>query len=232
MPNDKLTRLLDLSRKVNNIQADAQNHPAPIVNEGRVNPFAPQAQNNMPLYQPAQQQREPYTAEKEMEEIKQGRRPAVDITTSNLPKNIFESIVNNPLDLDPAIVSSGSQMTEFMNNLAEKSQGLKKMQETMKKLDGADQQRQQTRIDEQLKQRSSSGAVGGGVDYSLIKTIVEGVVNDKLKSFKEELGTLQQASNNVIIMTFKDGFLYVTEDGKVYECTMKFKGYNKNSRKQ
>lgn len=232
MANENLKRMLELSKKVSSTTTpQATARPASQLTEAEksryMSEFDTQVNNlDEQVYGKYHPKEGIYDADREMEILKQGpRKPAIDLAKSQLPKNIVESILNNPLDMDPTIVE-GSKYHNFMNNLG-KSEGLQRIAEMQEKLNGEDIKKKQAKMEERMASQSSNGN-GGFVDYSLIKDIIEKVVSDKINELKKEIvEEISNNANNCTLMTFKDGFLYLTDDGKVYECNMKFKGYNK-----
>lgn len=173
---------------------------------------APQIQQQQPQYtfNDPRQKVKPYNAKEDLKRL-QGGLPS-DLSNCKLPQSIIESIINNPLNG----LSANTEMDNFTENLSE-SLGIKQSANIIEQLDKLDniektQQFQETNI-----------------DYELIKSIIENVVDKKLSSMQQTLLTEHKSyqQNNVKTMVFGDKFLFCDSDDNVYECEMKYKGKRK-----
>lgn len=173
---------------------------------------APQIQQQQPQYtfNDPRQKVKPYNAKEDLKRL-QGGLPS-DLSNCKLPQSIIESIINNPLNG----LSANTEMDNFTENLSE-SLGIKQSANIIEQLDKLDnvektQQFQETNI-----------------DYELIKSIIENVVDKKLSSMQQTLLTEHKTyqQNNVKTMVFGDKFLFCDSDDNVYECEMKYKGKRK-----
>ena len=145
------------------------------------------------------------------------------LANSKLPDFIKESIVSNPLNVDPALVDS--KMTQFTEQLGQKL-GLQKSVNILQQLE---------EIDEQKSQKTSLNEVtnNGGVDYGMIKMIVEKVIDEKFGDLSSVLNeSLRHVSPGLSVMSIKDKFLYLDDQDNIYECQMVYKGKNKKRKKQ
>lgn len=121
-------------------------------------------------------------------------------------------------------------MTEFTKRLSKRIPGIKNVQDIQKKLEENDRQSQTNSI---VEQRQQNGGNGNStiVDYSLIKTIVESVINEKMGSLKRELLDEGISHNdntgNLKAMKMSDKFLFLDDNNNIYECQMKYIGKNK-----
>lgn len=151
------------------------------------------------------------------------------LANSRIPNAIKESIIKNPLNVEPL---KDEKMEKFTDGL-DRSRGiLSKLEE----MDAAKHGRVVTESSAQTfqtQQQSYDRPTGVGIDYELIKSIVESVVDRKLK---EHGNTLNEAaahsqSSPLNLMVMRDKFLFLDNDDNVFECKMVYKGKNKAKRK-
>lgn len=164
-----------------------------------------------------------YNAQDDLERMKSMKIDKTKLANSKLPDFIKESIVSNPLNVDPALVDS--KMTQFTEQLGQKL-GLQKSVNILQQLE---------EIDEQKSQKASLNEVtnNGGVDYGMIKMIVEKVIDEKFGDLSSVLNeSLKRVSPGLSVMSIKDKFLYLDDQDNVYECQMVYKGKNKKRKKQ
>lgn len=156
----------------------------------------------------------PYNPEDEMKRIKQGLPE--DLSKCRLPKQILESIKENPL----TDLSADPQMDAFAKKLASviPNNGLQKSVEIQKKLDNNDKK-----------------IVTENTQYNInvedIKTIIRDTIKEEISALKENL--LNESKNNNNTNNLKamsigvDKFLFLDSDNNVYECKLTYKGKNK-----
>ena len=164
-----------------------------------------------------------YNAQDDLERMKSMKIDKTKLAYSKLPDFIKESIVSNPLNVDPALVDS--KMTQFTEQLGQKL-GLQKSVNILQQLE---------EIDEQKSQKTSLNEVtnNGGVDYGMIKMIVEKVIDEKFGDLSSVLNeSLRHVSPGLSVMSIKDKFLYLDDQDNIYECQMVYKGKNKKRKKQ
>lgn len=164
-----------------------------------------------------------YNAQDDLERMKSMKIDKSKLANSKLPDFIKESIVSNPLNVDPALVDS--KMTQFTEQLGQKL-GLQKSVNILQQLE---------EIDEQKSQKTSLNEVtnNGGVDYGMIKMIVEKVIDEKFGDLSSVLNeNLRRVSPGLSVMSIKDKFLYLDDQDNIYECQMVYKGKNKKRKKQ
>ena len=164
-----------------------------------------------------------YNAQDDLERMKSMKIDKTKLANSKLPDFIKESIVSNPLNVDPALVDS--KMTQFTEQLGQKL-GLQKSVNILQQLE---------EIDEQKSQKASLNEVtnNGGVDYGMIKMIVEKVIDEKFGDLSSVLNeSLRHVSPGLSVMSIKDKFLYLDDQDNIYECQMVYKGKNKKRKKQ
>lgn len=164
-----------------------------------------------------------YNAQDDLERMKSMKIDKTKLANSKLPDFIKESIVSNPLNVDPTLVDS--KMTQFTEQLGQKL-GLQKSVNILQQLE---------EIDEQKSQKASLNEVtnNGGVDYGMIKMIVEKVIDEKFGDLSSVLNeSLRRVSPGLSVMSIKDKFLYLDDQDNIYECQMVYKGKNKKRKKQ
>lgn len=177
-------------------------------------------------------QEEKYSATAEMERLKEieanGGRAAVNLEGRNIPRNIVESIINNPLDMPPVV---DSRMTALEEKLAEKNGGIQKAVEVMKRVDKQEAEAK-AKLTEQINPRTN--VISAAIDYELVKTIVESVLDKRLGELKQTINESYTSNTNSYVpsmkmLSFKDNFFFVDNDDNVFECVMKYKGKRKKS---
>ncbi len=231
MANEKLKRMLELSKKVDD-QVSSGNTSRPIQRkanlEEQLKSYDEQVYGQ---YVPSKEEQKQYSAEAEMKLIKERANNTNGGYNHNtrVPNKIVESILSNPCDLNTNLYEDNN-MTEFTKRLSKRIPGIKNVQDIQKKLEENDRQSQTNSI---VEQRQQNGGNGNStiVDYSLIKTIVESVINEKMGSLKRELLDEGISHNdntgNLKAMKMSDKFLFLDDNNNIYECQMKYIGKNK-----
>ncbi len=178
---------------------------------------------------PNKEKEEKYDATKEMERLKEisehGGRSAVNLEGRNIPRNIVESIINNPLDLKPI----DPRMDDLEERLKDNMPGIKAAANILERVEKRDEEAR-AKITEQLLPPTQNI---GNIDYELIKTIVESTIDNKLSALKNELNESAQRQTYVPsmkILNFKDKFYFVDNDDNVFVCEMKYKGKRKKQK--
>ena len=131
------------------------------------------------------------------------------VAAANVPSVIRESFQNQPPMSED--VASSSVLDDVF--------GLENLQP---------QRKQQ--ITEQVAPAQQTYSTGGGIDYPMIRTIVEDIVRKYSQSLKKNL--LTENTNGAEINTIALGktFKFLDSKGNIYECTMKKVG-NINKKK-
>lgn len=132
------------------------------------------------------------------------------LSKSKLPKSVLESFKKDP----------GSP---FMSGPNEMQMG--------SVLDGLDLESLETMRNEkeQLVENKKEQSSNGPIDYSLIKTIINEAVQENVKKYisamtkKLMTESVNGGGNNVKAVKIGDKFSFITEDGDVYEATLKYK---------
>lgn len=167
-----------------------------------------------------------WSADKELEEIKNGRKPK-NLDKCGVPKAILESILKNPCEMSP----SDPRMDEFTNRLANIS-GIDNISRINEQLEEYDQQKENSKksmlpaLDEDT----------GTIDYDRIRQIVDETVDAKLAAITKALlnENLNHGGNSAPklgVMQLADKFMFLDSDNNVYECKMVYKGKNKAKKK-
>lgn len=163
-----------------------------------------------------------YNAQDDLERMKNMKIDKSKLANSKLPDFIKESIVSNPLNVDPTLVDS--KMNQFTEQLGQKL-GLQKSVSILQQLDEIDEQKSQKST---LTETTNSGSI----DYSMIKMIVENVIDEKLGKITAMLNeNVQRSTPSLSVMNISDKFLYLDDQDNVYECQMVYKGKNKRKKK-
>ena len=128
---------------------------------------------------------------------------------SNVPSIIRESFMNNHID-DSALY------TAFGNDGLDVSFLTEGVQQPSK----ASQVRQI--IGESMQQPQMQVVQNQGIDYPMIRTIVEETVRKYTASLKKSLMTeSKQGLNEIDTLVFGNGFKFLDKQGNLYECTFK-----------
>lgn len=126
-------------------------------------------------------------------------------SASKLPSAILESFKNNPGADDRELMRtlSGSDDLAFLN--------------------APTQQRQVVQETVQQPQTQTIVQPSGGIDYPMIRTIVEEIVRKYAGSITKKVINESKGSNvsTVNTMMIGDKFKFLTDNGDIYECTMK-----------
>jgi hypothetical protein len=92
------------------------------------------------------------------------------------------------------------------------------------------QPQRKQQITEQVAPAQQSYTTGGGVDYPMIRTIVEDIVRKYAQSLKKNLVTESTGGAEVNTIALGKTFKFLDSKGNIYECTMKKVGnINKKS---
>lgn len=168
-----------------------------------------------------------YDPYEEMKRIKERSEHGtnIDYSHSKLPKQIIESILSNPLDMtvtDPKMDAFTEKLKQTLPNSFSRSY---EIQEKLEK---------QSKENIEEKQNSVNNiAVNQNIDYELIKTIVESVVDKKINELKNGIvnESLTYGNNNSLkAMKLGEKFLFLDNENNVFECQMRYVGKNKKKK--
>lgn len=150
-----------------------------------------------------------------------------NIGGGKMPSAIRESVINNPL-----MMTEGGEddMQRFTGMLEKSLGGLHKSMGITEQLEQSDKAKNVERIIEDKQRTQTTQA--GGVDYELIKMIVEAAVEKKIAEMKPMLTeSTQRQQPGLSVMKISDKFLFLDNEDNVYECQMTYKGKNKKRKK-
>ena len=165
-----------------------------------------------------------YDPHEEMKRIKERREHGgfIDYSHSKLPRQIIESIAANPLDMtvvDPKMDAFTEKLKQTLPNSFNRSY---EIQEKLEKQD-----RQELN---EIQINHNATPLSVNVDYELIKTIVESVVDKKINELKKGMvnENLSYGSNSSLkAMKLGEKFLFLDSDNNIFECQMKYIEKNK-----
>lgn len=230
MANETLQRMLEIGKRADSMASSGNRQAAaPRMNlEDQLKSLDEQVYGQ---YVPTEAEKKAYSAEAEMERIKKrmndGDKASVSVN-SRVPKKILESFLENPCNLDTELYEDAN-MAALTKRLSGKMPGIKNVNEIQKKLDEADQEKQ--RVSESLRPKITESGINSPIDYSLIKNIVESVINDKLATMKqsidESISRNSDNSGSLKVMKMGSKFLFLDDEDNVYECKMQYIGKNK-----
>ena len=240
MANEDFKRMLNLSKQADDIAKGVAAAPQQQVSQnGRV----PQeqlitadnfdkriAELDEKVFGKYEKPQNTYDAEEEMEKIKSRNSQNLNIRTdSKMPAAILEEMIRNPYNLDP-------KMSVLEDKLKEKNfsgKGIAKAQEIQKRLD----EQEKVKVNEmQQKQQPMSIPQSIGVDYSIIKMIIENVIDERLSKLQGSILNESKANSNpkqASMIMLGDNFTFVDPSGNMYKCSdIKFVGKAKLKNKQ
>ena len=144
--------------------------------------------------------------EDRMNRIPTGR---MGVAAANVPSVIRESFQNQPPMSEDVAASSVLDDVFGLENI---------------------QPQRKQQITEQTTPRQQSYTTGGGIDYPMIRTIVEDIVRKYTQSLKKNLITEGTGGAEVNTIALGKTFKFLDSKGNIYECTMKKVGnINKKS---
>lgn len=164
-----------------------------------------------------------------MEEVRTGNMSEETIQSikenvqhSQLPKEILQSLIEKPLIMDESVVTD-ERIDELGKRVAQKANT---QRDIIKKVEEND--RKKRGITESATPVAQNNA---SIDYGLIKTIIESVVDEKLGQLK---GSMLNESRNLTLPNIKgiqmkdeNTFWMLDTSDNIYECSMRYKGKNK-----
>lgn len=232
MDNSSIERMLELNNRIEK----SQTTPKKSINKGHrvsnkrdldmiIEDFDRQVYGPI---QKSKEEEEKYDPRKELEHLKEinakGGRGAVDLEGRSIPKEIVESILNNPLDMP-----INTDLDGLEERIKGKMPGIKAAADIFKKVEQK-QQEAKNKINENIVRQEAATA---NIDYNLIREIVESAIDKRLTEMKtslnESVGRQEAYVPSMKLMNFKDKFYFVDNDNNVFECEMKYKGKKKKS---
>jgi hypothetical protein len=235
MANEALQRMLEIGKRADNMASAGNRQIAPSTPRMNLEEQLQALDNQVyGKYVPTKEEQEAYSAEAEMERIKnrmnEGRKATVSVN-SRVPKKILESFLENPCNLDTELYQD-AKMTALTKRLSGKMSGVKNVNEIQKKLDEADREKQ--KVSESLRPKQIDTNSNVSIDYSLVKNIIESVLEEKLSTVKQSLTeTINRNSDDsgsLKVMKMGSKFLFLDDEDNVYECKMQYVGKNKKKK--
>lgn len=164
-------------------------------------------------------QRPKYDPNREMEEIKNGGA-VYDNPNSKLPKAILESIMLNPLNIEPIEDASEQVIDENIQNRT--MDIIDKLEKRERKAKISTSQPQQEYITENIQPASN-------IDMNQLAQLIESIVDKKFKQYSSTLLTesRKHQTPQMGLMTLGKNFRFMDSNGAVYECEMKYIGKGK-----
>lgn len=220
MANENLKKMLELSKKVDAVaNSNNSSHTRKSTSNDYItsaNYDVKMAELNEQVFGKYEKPKGVYSAEDELERIKQRTNEGSSIQTSN---PILQEVLNNPysFDIDKLFEDSNPKMAQLEEKLRSKNygSGLENAKAITKTLDEGDRQKTVERVNENTAQPSVT------VDYSLIKTIVESVIEEKLSDIKYSLlneNVRHDNSKNLSMIMLGENFTFVDSEGNMYKC--------------
>lgn len=141
---------------------------------------------------------------------------------SKLPSAILESFRNNPIDESALYTSMGGGSDDSLDFLME---GInREVPRTVEK----PTQEVRNIINESMHPQQP---MSQGIDYPMIRTIVEDIVRKYATSLnKKIISEGKQSTNEINTIALGKTFKFLSNDGTIYECTMKKVGNIKNKK--
>lgn len=171
------------------------------------------------LYPNTEQQPE-YNAEDELKSIKQGLR--VVNKNSKIPSVIFESIINNPLNMpvDEEVIENKVINEEVQN----------KTRHIINVLESRDKGKQKTQATQvENKPLISNSIDNQSIDKDEIIDILDKLLDKKFKEYINN-NVIDSSMPKLKFMSLGDSFMFMDDDNNVYECKLTYKGKGKIKR--
>lgn len=233
MGNNSIERMLELNNRIekgNITPKRASNGGHSVMNQRDLDNLIENYDRQVygPVVESRKDEGEVYDASKEMERLKEidahGGRSAVNLEGKNMPQEILESILNNPLDLKPI----DPRMDALEEKLKDNMPGIKAAANILERVEKQDQEAR-AKIAESIIHPQPTGSAN--VDYEVIKTIIESTIDKKLSEIKTTLNESVEKQKMYVptmkMLNFKDKFYFVDNDDNIFECEMKYKGKRK-----
>lgn len=233
MANTSIERMLEINSRLGNGDASQRKVSDRKVNvrskeelDSLIENIDRQVYGPTPV-QPNEGISEKYDPKKEMKKLKEiqehGGRGAVDLEGKSIPREIAESIINNPLDIFPI----DPKMDELEERLQGNMPGIKAAANILERVE-KNEQEARAKINEELYVPKNGES---NVDYDEIRRIVESVIDEKMatvtQSLNESTARQGQYVPSMKVLNFKDKFYFVDNDDNVFVCEMKYKGKRK-----
>lgn len=233
MANEALKKMLEIGKRVDELTTNNGQYPNKAPRRSIEEQIQSLDNQVYGQYVPSAEEKSTYDPQAEMKRIAEREAQGGGYNkNTKVPSRILESILQNPCNLDPEIYED-QNMAALTRRLSGRMPGIKNVHEIQKKLDEADRQKQS--VSESLKPKTTTfeSSQQTTVDYSLIKTIVESALDEKITKLKTDIineNVSHQNSNSLNVMKMGDKFLFLDDQDNVYECKMHYIGKNKKKK--
>lgn len=188
------------------------------------------------------EERPPYDPQEEMRRIQERQEKgeiAIDLSRTKIPQSIINEFIQHPINYtveDPRMKEFTEHLGGKMNNAADLMKRVNNISVRKGVVEHKDTPQSQSlnEVEEMFAPISTtpqprSGSIGG-IDYALIKNIVEHAIDERLEKLTKAILTESAkigggAKLSAIKLT--DKFMLLDENGNVYSCEPKFVGKNK-----
>lgn len=250
MANEKLQKILSMSKTMDKKGASLSKAPMAMpkqvslqeqISKANASITAIDSEFSKP-YIPTQDEMSSWNPERgrvEISELANNETFYAKLNQSKLPKAIIESMRNNPCNFEPTMVNEVmgpenafyKKLNEAYNKGKEESvKGVKAIHKINEQLSVIDKNSEEEKAQQELMDKEKQSPMVGGIDYSLIKTIVEEAIEKKLESFG--LNNLQENGIKTMAITSNGTFKFLDSEDNIYECEMRFVGKRKTNKKK
>lgn len=231
-----LDKIIETSERLDNIAVSQQRAPRrQQVSSINIDELDEITNRTSPMIVANQQNNERhYDANNEIEKLNEARNNGLSFQNARncgLPADVLDSIIKNPCMLDPTIAQRTTPNKDLVgdsgNNAFDKMKSLmaRQNEKDLREAEvaaGRFKQQSNNASNESIPQTSS-------IDYGIIKAIVESVVKEELKGFKEQMlnENLSRANNGTglsFLRVDSKGIRLVDANNRVYECEIKYLG--------
>lgn len=193
---------------------------------------------------PNAQPKKKWDPNEELSEMKDGRFYK-DIANANRKgfSSVLQEVSAHPIEVP---VIEDTQVKRITENYANNPDAIRRAKQLMGQLDSMDSEQPKAEyapdengvmVKKRVDEKKAREMSGSGVDYEMIKMIVENAVSKMMPQVvKKVISESKDGSGNtpsIKAMKMKDDgtFLFLDSEENVYECVMRYKGKNKKRRK-
>ena len=196
------------------------------------------------------EERPPYDPHEEMRRIQERQEKGevpIDLTKSKIPQSIINEFIQHPINYtveDPRMKDFTDHLGGKMNNAADLMQRVNNISVRKGVVEHKSNVQGQSldSIEEMFAPTASTPQArniqtGSGIDYALIKNIVEHAIDERLEQITKAILTESAKIGNgggakLSAIKLTDKFMLLDENGNVYSCEPKFVGKNKPKQKK
>ncbi len=233
MANESFKKMLQLAKEADKIVSEGKSNIPSRENNVLTAPITAMnyderiAELNEQVYGEYKKPENEYNAEEEMEKIKTRNEQNVKINpNTKIPSAILEDILRNPYQMSTNIVED-PKMSMLEEKLKGKNfNGIEKAQEIQKKMEEKERETLNEKIS-QTEQTYRQVPNSTAIDYSIIKMIIENVIEEKLEKISKSLLTenINNGSKKTSLIMLGENFTFVDSEGNMYKCgDMKYVG--------